>query len=130
MKIEPRNHKMNEYNFVSKFVGTFNKSNTGMAVQPTGKNQSTFSDCEIIFNSTIVKLEAKKLKDTRSNSANFFNLLGEIMAADKKISKLQTQPNWHSYNMCSGILIPDSSKSVFDKLWSKNISKSVGNIYC
>ena len=106
---------MNEYNFVSKFISSYAKNNGGhTAVQPKGKNQSTHSDCEIIYKNDLLKIEAKLLKDTRSNSSNFFNLLGEAMTADKK-SNILTQYK----TICSAFLIPHSSKGTFDTLWQK-----------
>ena len=120
---------MSEYNFVSKFIASYGKNNgTYTAVQPRGKNQSTYADCEILYDNGIVKIEAKMFKDTRSNSAQFFNLLGEVLASDKKQSILANQVN--SSTMCSAILVPLSSKGIFDNLWNKNISKDTGNIYC
>ena len=118
---------MNEYNFVSKFISSYAKNNVGhTTAQPKGKNQSTYSDCEIIYKNVLLKIEAKLLKDTRSNSSNFFNLLGEAMTADKK-SNILTQ-NYET--SCSAFLIPHSSKGTFDILWKKNISVTVGNKYC
>ena len=121
---------MCEYNFVSKFVACCTKSNANITIakQPKGRNQSTYADCEILYNNEIVKIEAKLLKDTRSNSANFFNLLGEVMATDKKQGLLQSQGK--NLKIYSAILIPYHSKSVFDGLWKKNISKITGNNYC
>ena len=108
---------MCEYNFVSKFIALYAQSNgVDTAVQPKGKNQSTYSDCEVIYNNNLLKIEAKLLKDTHSNSANFFNLLGEAMSADKK-SNILTQYN----TVYSAFLIPHSSKGTFDTLWQKKI---------
>ena len=80
---------------------------------------------KLIYNNNLLKIEAKLLKDTRSNSANFFNLLGEAMSADKK-SNILTQYN----TVYSAFLIPRSSKGTFDTLWQKKISVTVGNKYC
>ena len=117
---------MSEYNFVSKFIASYAKNNGNhTAVQPKGKNQSTYSDCEIIYKNALLKIEAKLLRNTHWNSTNFYNLLGEVMTADKKTNIL-TQYN----TIYSAFLIPHSSKGTFDNLWQKKISVTVGNKYC
>ena len=60
---------MSEYSFVQKFLAAYITNNgNGTAIQATGKNQSKYADCEIVLQGTLVKLECKLLKDTRSNT--------------------------------------------------------------
>ena len=67
--------KMSEYNFVTKFINCYVKNNgANSAIQAKGKNQSKYADCEITRNNEIVKIEAKVLKDTHSNSRIFIIL--------------------------------------------------------
>ena len=120
---------MSEYNYITKFVNYCN-SNKMKAVQPMGKNQSTYADCEILLNNKdILKVEAKMLKNTHSNSVHFYNLLGELIGVSGKNSLLQKN-GCKCNQLCSAILLPYNSKSVFDKLWQKNITQMNGNKYC
>lgn len=120
---------MNEYNYVQKFV-SYCKAKNLKAIQPSGKNQSTYADCEIVLNNAeILKIEAKMLKNTQSNSAQFYNLMGELIGVSGKNSLLQKN-GCGCNQVCSAILLPCKSKYVFKKLWQKNITKTNGNRYC
>ena len=121
---------MSEYNYITKFVN-YCKKNDIIATQPPGKNQSTYADCEIVLNENeILKVEAKMLEDTRSNSVHFYNLIGELIGTSTKKSLLQENEDNKLKQTCVAILLPYNSKVVFDKLWSKNITKQNGNNYC
>lgn len=120
---------MSEYNYITKFVNYCNANNI-KAIQPMGKNQSIYADCEILLNNNeILKIEAKMLKNTHSNSVHFYNLLGELIGASGKNSLLQKN-GYICNSLCSAILLPYNSKSTFDKLWKKNITQMNGNKYC
>ena len=125
---------MNEYKFVSKFVDSYKRYYKLEAIQASGKNQSSYADCEIYYNGSIIKLEAKKLMDTRTNSVHFYNLLGEVIGTLSKPSLLQQnsllQQKIKNAFITVGILIPHQCKSVFDSLWSKKIAKKYGNLLC
>ena len=121
---------MSEYNFVTKFINCYNKNNNvNSAIQPKGKNQSKYADCEIIRENEIVKVEAKILKDTHSNSTNFYNLMGEIIGTCSKESLFQHNGRLITQT-CVAFLIPHNSKYIFDKLWQKKIEPSNGFKYC
>ena len=116
---------MSEYNFISSFISTFQKQyQSKNAKKPKGKNQSTYADCEIIYNSTKIMIECKLLKDTHSNSSSFFSLLGEIIGLSTKESLFSG-----NHNNATGILIPEESSKTFFNLWKKNISVEAGNAF-
>ena len=116
-----------EYKFITAFVESYRNAHSSKAVQPVGNNQSKYADCEIVLNNEIVKIEAKLLNDTNSNSTDFYNLIGEIIGTLKKPSLLKEQGE--SFNEVVGFLVPFESKTVFYSLWQKNI-KPNGVKYC
>ena len=121
---------MSEYNFVTKFVSCYIRQNgLNSAIQPKGKNQSKNADCEVVRNNEIIMIEAKLLKDNRSNSTHFYNLVGELIGTSHKGSLLQNN-GYTTYQKCGAFLIPSDSKTVFDDLWQKNISPNNGINYC
>jgi hypothetical protein len=120
---------MSEYSFVQKFLAAYVTSNgNGSAIQAPGKNQSTYADCEIVFQGTLVKLECKLLKDTRSNSRNFYNMLGETIGTSAKPSLLEKSGGMYPC-VKNGFLIPANSENTFASLWQKNVTAKNGNSY-
>lgn len=119
---------MSEYNFITKFVNYCNNNNL-KAVQPMGKNQSTYADCEMILNNEILKIETKLLKNVHSNSVHFYNLIGELIGTSGKNSLLN-KSEYKNNKTSVNILLPTKSKSIFDKLRQKNITKVNGIKYC
>ena len=120
---------MSEYCFVHKFVETYIANNgNNTACRAPGKNQSTYADCEMVHCGDLVKLECKLLKDTRSNSRNFYNMLGEVIGTSAKPSLLDKPGSYSCVK--NGFLIPKSSENIFRSLWRKNITVTNGNNYC
>lgn len=120
---------MSEYNFITKFVSEYRKKKDNeSAEQPKGKNQSKYADCEVVYKNEILKVEAKMLRDTRSNSSQFYNLLGEAIGTSRKCRLLEEKDG----EKCESIafLIPEKSKMIFDSLWNKKISREAGEKYC
>ena len=125
-----------EYCFVESFIKCYqlkqtaqaNKTQPLWAVQASGSNQSTYADCEIVYDNRVVKIEAKRLQDGHNNSGSFYNLIGELIGVINKPSLLRTK-GVTVEDVVIGILIPENSKSTFDELWNDNI-KPNGIKYC
>ena len=122
--------KINEQAFVENFTNCFAQLyDENSVTTPRASNQSTYTDCEVILENEVVKIEAKLLNDNGNNSSNFYNLLGEIIGAIKKDSCLK-KVGRDTKKECLAFLIPASSKETFDKLWEKNIGRETGQKYC
>ena len=125
-----------EYSFVESFIQCYqlnqtsqaNTSQSLCAIQASGSNQSTYADCEIVYEKKVIKIEAKMLKDGRNNSGSFYNLIGELIGTVKKPSLLQAN-GVAIEDVIIGILIPEKSKTTFTQLWNDNI-KPNGIKYC
>lgn len=128
MQTEQNNPKIifDEIKFVESFINTYKYVySTNLAEVPNGKNQSTYADCEIVYNDHLIKIEAKLLNDIRNNSGEFHKLLGELITTHNKASKIKSQ----NTKECMGILIPVDKKNTFLKYWQRINSKDA-KVFC
>ena len=119
-----KNEETKEYEFTKCFVEEY-KSKNKLAFIPSASNQSTYADCEIIYDKEHIKFEAKMFNFTNSNSGEFYKMLGELITLRNKTQYIKNP----TCDEVLGILIPNTSEQTFLKLW-KNLDANDARKYC